>query len=131
MEQEELLKQYAGEVLRLVNEERKSRGLPVLRWSGALCQVAGIRAEEILAGYYSHRRPDGTDCGDLLDSKGLHWQNWGENLADGQKSPEEVVHAWMASGTHRENILNPAFRFLGVCVKENGNRLKWVEIFFR
>ena len=39
---------------------------------------------------------------------------WGENVAMGYPSPRSVVRAWMRSAGHRANILNPAFRHVGV-----------------
>jgi uncharacterized protein YkwD len=38
----------------------------------------------------------------------------GENIAEGFETPREVVRAWMSDKGHRDNILNPAFRRIGV-----------------
>ncbi len=37
-----------------------------------------------------------------------------ENIAMGQDSPESVLRTWMGSSGHRANILNGAFRRIGV-----------------
>jgi uncharacterized protein YkwD len=38
----------------------------------------------------------------------------GENIAYGYETPRALVSAWMHSQGHRENILNPSFRRIGV-----------------
>lgn len=51
-----------------------------------------------------------------------------QNIAYGY-SATEVVDGWMASAGHRANILNPAYRDIGVgCVNKNGT-LWWTQDF--
>ena len=54
----------------------------------------------------------------------------GENIAWGQRSPEEVMNGWMNSSGHRANILNPNFKNIGVAyyVGSNG-RTYWTQLF--
>ena len=130
MANEANLKQYAQQVLDLVNQHRRASGLGDLSWRDDLYEVAKIRADEIATRSFSHTRPDGTDCGQLLDSRGLRWCSWGENLADGQRSAQEVVNSWMSSAQHKANILNPAFKSLGVAAKEKGLGFDWVQVFY-
>ena len=53
----------------------------------------------------------------------------GENIAMGQRTPKEVMNAWMNSKGHRENILNTSFDTIGVgCYEENGT-YHWVQLF--
>ena len=40
--------------------------------------------------------------------------DWGENIAVGQRDPEEVVSGWLESDGHCSNIMNPSFEDLGV-----------------
>ena len=101
---------YAQRVLELCNQERVSRGLPQLVLMEDLMQVAACRAEEITR-YFSHTRPNGSGWDTLLRNKK---HTWGENIAGGQSTPEEVVEGWMNSPGHRANILNGSFRELGV-----------------
>ena len=49
----------------------------------------------------------------------------GENLARGQKTPKEVVDAWMRSPSHRDAILNPDYADLGIGVSAG----YWVQHF--
>ena len=55
-----------------------------------------------------------------------------ENIAYGQKSPEEVMKTWMKSSGHRKNILNTNFTEIGcgMSLSENG-RLYWCVCFAR
>lgn len=54
----------------------------------------------------------------------------GENIAWGQRSPEEVMNGWMNGSGHRANILNPNFKNIGVAyyVGSNG-RTYWTQLF--
>lgn len=101
---------FAVEVLNLVNAERAKVGVAPLRLADDLQAAAAIRARELIENF-SHTRPDGSDCFTVMRRRG---HTWGENIAGGQSSPADVVDSWMNSEGHRENILNPNFRELGV-----------------
>ena len=101
---------FEMQVLNLCNAERAKYGLAPLSWDAAnLAPGAAIRAQEITV-YFSHTRPDGSRCFTAITNPG--WV--GENIAAGQRTPEEVVNTWMNSSGHRANILNANFRKLGV-----------------
>ena len=54
----------------------------------------------------------------------------GENIAWNQKSPKDVVRAWMESEDHRENILHADYTEIGVAVAKNKKREPyWVQVF--
>ena len=110
---EDTLTAYRQEVLRLVNLERARENCPALILNEALCAAAQVRAEE-LAQNFSRDRPDGRDCFTVLDDAGIVCTRAAENPAAGQRTPEEVVRAWMESSGHRANILTPELRKLGV-----------------
>ena len=116
------------QVLKLVNAERAKYGLAPLTWDAVnLAPGAAIRAQEI-AVYFSHTRPDGTSCFTAIANPGMV----GENIAAGQRSPEEVVNDWMNSPGHRANILNARFTRLGVGYFYNSQdlyRYYWVQMF--
>ena len=108
---------YAYEVLNRVNTIRREAGLPTLVLDVELTEAAMLRAAENIvmkatAGSISHTRPNG-DSFDTVSSR-----TWGENLAAGQQSPEEVVTAWMESKAgHREAILGNGYTCIGIgCV---------------
>ena len=118
-------------ILLLVNQERAKRGLSALVLDDAVSKAAQIRAREIIA-EFSHTRPDGTSCFTALDEVGIISSkvNRAENIASGQRSPEEVMQSWMNSDGHRANILNPNVKKLGVGYAEGGQyRTNWVQMF--
>ena len=101
---------FAVEVLNLVNAERAKVGAAPLTLANDLQQAAAIRARELLQ-TFSHMRPDGSDCFSVMRNRG---RTCGENIAAGNATAAATVEQWMSSDGHRENILNPAFRELGV-----------------
>lgn len=124
---EEKAERFIEEVIRLTNEERKKEGLPALGTMTKLDKAARIRADE-LKEKYSHDRPDGTSCFTVLDDVNINgYSAVGENIALGQRSPEQVVEAWMNSEGHRRNIMNEDFEKIGVGFASN---FGWVQLFY-
>ncbi len=117
------------EIARLTNIERQKAGLSILTYNTSLEAGAKIRAEEIIT-HFSHTRPDGsrffTAFGDL------QYQNIGENLGSGFRTPESIVSAWMNSESHRANILKPEYQEISVAItKDADGKYRWVQIFYR
>ena len=120
---------YANEVLRLTNIERANEGLPALTTTPELTRTAVVRANEVIR-RFSHDRPDGSSCFTAYDENDVQYSWAGENIAQGQRTPEEVVRAWMNSPGHRANILKREFGRLGVGVAMDTNgRLSWSQNF--
>ena len=68
----------------------------------------------------------------MLSQFGIKYSAWGENIASGQKTPQQVVTAWMNSQGHRENILSPTFTKLGVGYATNSNGVAyWTQMFVK
>ena len=126
--QKEDTAKFPAEVLRLVNVERARVGLQPLKFADDLAASALIRAREIPI-KFSHTRPNGSKCFTAMPQIG---HILGENLAGGQRTPKQVVEAWMNSETHRANILNKSFRELGVVYYYQSNskyKHYWVQHF--
>lgn len=119
----------AEQVVKLVNEERTKAGLPALTVNADITTAANVRANEIKR-VFSHTRPDGSSFSTALKEQGVSFRGSGENIAWGQKSPEQVMNAWMNSAGHRANILNKNFKNVGVghYQDENGTNY-WVQLF--
>lgn len=116
------------EVVRLVNKERAKVGAAPLKFARDLAASAYVRATEITT-KFSHTRPDGSKCFTAMPQRG---HVLGENLAGGQKSPQQVVKAWMDSKTHRDNMLSKKFTEIGVVYyyRENTKyKHYWVQHF--
>ncbi len=120
---------YAEQVVEIVNAERAKAGLGALTLDKSIEAAALVRAREIEISF-SHTRPDGRSFSTVLNDNGISFSGAGENIAWGQKSPEEVVNAWMNSPSHRANILNSRFTKIGVGYYQNqSGRNFWTQLF--
>ena len=113
---ENLKRDIADEIARLINQERASRGLPPLEVKVNLNAIAEARSEEIVTDF-SHESAAG-----LID--GL-----GENISMGRVTAQAFVNGWMNSEGHRGNILNEEYDYMGIGVYEYGGRLYAVNVF--
>ncbi len=123
---------YEKEVLRLVNVERSKAGLSELSLYSKLSQASAIRANELLESF-SHTRPSGEKCFSVFKEVGINsYYACGENIAMGQKTPEQVVDAWMNSPGHRANILSWKYRYMGLgfCKTDQGMKYYWAQMFW-
>lgn len=123
------VQEAAEAVTSLVNAARRDAGLSELELDADLCAAAQARAQEI-AQSFSHTRPDGSSCFMILEEFGISYRAAGENIAMGQRTPEEVMDGWMNSSGHRANILNGTFTSIGVGYYVDGaGAAHWVQIF--
>jgi uncharacterized protein YkwD len=114
----------AEATLCLLNGERADHGLAPLAVNDKLGAAASAFAQDLVAGsYFSHTGRDGSDVLDRIERAGYIKadRGWriGENLAWGTgalATPGSIMQAWMNSPGHRENILNPAYREIGIGV---------------
>ena len=102
-------------IIDLVNTERLAAGLPPLTVSTPLVlEAQRFSAVQADMGTLSHRGNDGTTAGQRLTNAGYSWSFYGENLAAGQTTADDVVSAWMNSPDHRANMLSPKATEIGV-----------------
>ncbi|HEY0511592.1 MAG TPA: CAP domain-containing protein [Thermoanaerobaculia bacterium] len=123
-----------AEMLTRVNAERQKAGAPPLKPNSKLDQAARRHAEDMLARhYFAHESPEGKTVRERTRVAGYDWRAIGENIAEGQLSVAEVMDTWMHSPGHRRNILDPAFRELGVGLAfgkdGDGYQVEWVQTF--
>lgn len=117
---------FAQQVVDLVNQERAKGGLQPLKNDKALANVAMIKAKDMYNNnYFDHNSPTLGSPFDLMKSEGVQYRTAGENIAKGQKTPQEVMKAWMNSEGHRQNIMSPNYTSIGVAYY-NG---EWVQAF--
>ncbi len=122
---------FIKEVVRLVNAERAKEGLAPLTINTKVQAAAMVRAKECEQ-LFSHTRPDGSSFATALKEQNISYRSAGENIAWGQRSPEEVMKAWMNSSGHRANIMNPNFTTIGVGYYENAKGTDyWCQLFTR
>ncbi len=120
---------YGLRITELVNEHRTAAGLAPVQYSAQVSKAAQTRAVEIEKSF-SHTRPDGRYFSTVFAEHGLSYRYAGENIAWGQKSPEEVVTAWMNSAGHRANIMNAKFTTLGVGYRQNARGVNYFTQLF-
>lgn len=120
---------YAAQVVKLVNEERAKAGLSPLTVKANVTNAAETRAKELEASF-SHTRPNGSEFSTALSAAGVQYRGAGENIAYGQKTPEQVMQGWMNSAGHRANILNGNFASIGVGHYRNAAGVDyWTQLF--
>ncbi|WP_428911259.1 CAP domain-containing protein [Niallia sp. Krafla_26] len=119
---------YAKQVVDLTNEQRRKNGLSDLQLDTKLSNVAQTKSEDMQKnGYFSHTSPTYGSPFDMMRDFGVSYRTAGENIAQGQRTPQEVVNAWMNSEGHRKNILNGNFTHIGVGYEQTGNH--WTQMF--
>jgi uncharacterized protein YkwD len=116
---------FEQRVLELTNERRLQGGCcgsegcfdpaPALAHNDNLEAAARLHAKDMVEqSYFSHDSLDGRSLSDRLDDAGFAGCAVGENIAQGQETPDAVVDGWMASDGHCANILSSTFGSLGV-----------------
>ncbi len=127
-EEAKSLSEFEQRVVELTNAERAKQGLPALKIDTELSKVARVKSEDMQKNnYFDHNSPTYGSPFDMMKKFGISYTSAGENIAQGQRTPEEVVQAWMNSAGHRANILNNGFTHIGVGYVESGNY--WTQQF--
>jgi len=107
------------EVITLTNQKRLAAGVPALNHNSQLYQAALAKGNHMLANnYWAHIAPDGTEPWKFFTDAGYRYRYAGENLARDFTNPTSAVDAWMASPTHKENLLSQKYVDIGVAVVE-------------
>ncbi|OAS85306.1 serine protease [Metabacillus litoralis] len=119
---------FEEQVVQLVNQQRAKAGLKPLTHRADVKNVAQKKAEDMInSNYFSHTSPNYGSPFDMLKTFGISYSYAGENIAKGQKTPQEVMNAWMNSSGHRANILKPEFDTIGVGFYHGA----WVQMFIK
>jgi len=122
--------------LALLNQDRAQAGLPPLAASASLDRVASIRAGQLVTDGITHYRPGHSTLAavELLQASHIPYVWHGENIIwEGSMQWAEVPAFfndwWMASPAHRDNILNPHYRSVGIGIANTGDAVYMVEVF--
>ncbi|MDQ0224994.1 putative YkwD family protein [Metabacillus niabensis] len=122
------LSQAVQQVIDLTNAERRRNGLADLKADTKLSGVAQKKSEDMQQNnYFSHTSPTYGSPFDMMRDFGVTYKTAGENIAQGQQTPQQVVQAWMNSEGHRKNILSRDFTHIGVGYDSNGHH--WTQMF--
>ena len=125
---------HVQQLLDDTNSQRIALGLTPLTLNPELSAAAANKAADMFAkGYWAHNSPTGSTPWDFITGAGYHYVVAGENLAKNFMTSQAVVDAWMASPTHRDNIVKPSYRDIGFAIvngKLNGEETTLVVQMF-
>ncbi|XZF77130.1 CAP domain-containing protein [Bacillus sp. AL-1R] len=122
------LSAYESKVVDLTNAERTKAGLKPFTVNATLSKTARLKSQDMTdKNYFDHNSPTYGSPFDMMKQFGISYNYAAENIAKGQRTPEEVVTAWMNSAGHRANILNPNLNQIGVGYDSRSNA--WTQQF--
>ena len=127
--------QFEEEVLLLVNEFRSQpadcgvegqfAAAPPLAMDPTLRCSARLHSLDMFErDFFDHDNPDGLDPFQRMQEAGFEGQRMGENIAAGQRTPEEVMDAWMESDGHCSNIMLPQYTLIGIGFDPGGEQTR-------
>lgn len=106
-------------LLDATNQARAGEGQQPLAINEKLSQAAQLKAQDMFAQqYWAHTAPNGTKPWHWFGEAGYAYIDAGENLAKNFTTSGSAVSAWLASPTHRANVLKPEYRDVGFAVVE-------------
>ncbi len=106
---------FEQQVFDLTNQQRIQQGLLPLTLNLTLNDVAEKHSQDMATkSYFSHQSLDGSQPWDRMRSEGYSYSRAAENIAFGQPTASDVVTDWMNSPGHRQNILDPNLKEIGV-----------------
>src|SRR3989344_1949733 len=107
-----------AEIIAATNRIRASSGLDELSLNPKLQLAAMERASDMAAKkYFSHTSPDGVSAWDWLSVNDYSYEYAGENLAINYTDTQVLLEDWLASPSHKANLLNPEYNDIGVGVQ--------------
>jgi uncharacterized protein YkwD len=110
---------YQRQAHNVTNNKREAHGLKELRRTDCVQRFAVRQAKRMAAQTSMYHQ----DLGPILKECGLNAV--GENVAYGYPTGRSVVvDGWMKSEGHRANILNPAYRLMGIGARK-GDDGRW------
>ena len=109
----------AETVLNLINEERKAQGITPLQIDDLLNSTAQAKATDMVKNnYFSHESPTYGSPFEMMQNAGITYRTAGENIA-GNPSVENAVKSWLASESHKQNLLSNAYNYIGIGIEES------------
>ncbi|MCL6096438.1 MAG: CAP domain-containing protein [Patescibacteria group bacterium] len=106
------------QLLLLTNQKRQENGLAPLSLNQQLSAAALNKANDMFAqNYWAHNSPDGKTPWVFIKGAGYNYIYAGENLARGFNNAQDLINAWMASESHRKNMLSGNYQNVGFAVE--------------
>lgn len=99
----------------LINQQRIAAGLRVVTENAILDKTAKIKACDMADNhYFAHKDQQGRDSWHLWTENGYKGGWAGENLAEGFGDDASAMAKFMASQTHKDNILGAHYQEVGI-----------------
>jgi uncharacterized protein YkwD len=123
---------YEAEVIRLTNVERAKAGCAALTTDARLTNAARLHSQDMVTkNFFSHTGSNGSTFVTREQAAGYPSPS-AENIAWGQRTPADVMNAWMNSAGHKANILGCGSHAVGVgVVLTAGGAPYWTQDFGR
>lgn len=104
-------------IVSLTNQARQQNKVTALKSNTQLVKAAQLKANDMAAQhYFAHVSPSGVTPWTWIKKAGYTYTLAGENLAIDFAQSEDIIQAWLASPSHRKNLLNGKFQDIGVAV---------------
>jgi uncharacterized protein YkwD len=129
-----VLNGYENAVAVLINNHRVANGLNAIAYNGTLTYIAKLRSQDLMdRNYFSHYTPEGTNVFNLFRANGVNYKIGWENLAQAMPAsigtPEAFLDAWTNSPAHNANMLRVGYKFIGVGMVDDGDRIVVTTLF--
>lgn len=113
-----------------INAFRAKHGRSPLVLDSRLSRAAAAHsADQARRGRTSHYGSDGSAPMDRASRAGYRPRIASENVASGYKSFSDVMRSWEGSAGHRENLLRPNVRAVGIAMRQSANgRAYWTLV---
>lgn len=113
----------------MLNNVRAANGAGPVAYDSRLGRAAQAHANDMLRhGYFDHTGRDGSSAGDRIKRAGYDWKTWGENIARGQSTEQQVMQGWTNSPGHHANNIEPSFEDFGLAKAGSGSNRYWVLV---
>ena len=107
------------ELLKLINNARKSNNLNELAKDNSLYDAAQIKSDDMNKNnYFSHTSPTYGTPFELMRDLGISYKSAGENIA-GNSDITAAFNSWMNSENHKKNILSTSYNYIGLGITKS------------
>ena len=106
-------------LLEATNVQRQKSNIMPLHYNEQLSAAASMKVRDMFQQqYWAHEAPNGATPWSWFSKAGYDYAYAGENLAKNFTTTSATMSAWMASKTHKDNILNPHYTDVGFAVMD-------------
>lgn len=108
-----------AKIVELTNKARLDAGVSKVSYNADLSAAALAKATDMFKNnYWAHISPAGVEPWYFITRSGYEYQHAGENLARDFADSNSIVKAWIASPTHKQNLLDARFKDIGIAVMD-------------